>query len=314
MNKIFSVSALILVISMAYCLRSDMRDHLTKSSHNLSLISSYIKEFTVNRGEDLPQSSLHLLEKDVQLPEIKTLRATIEGPSKVMLEGRIEKFEYKAGPKPLRTGDKEFRGGVLVKNGRIVLVPRTGKFICEYDPETNTIIQTAEHGQEGGFGMGVVLDDGYTVILTPRGSRNVGIYDAKTKTYRNGAAHGIPSDNAFLGCVKISPDLIVFGPLHAKVVGLYNPTTDTYKDGPAHNEADTYNFSVITRSSLTGNVIFTPFNSRHVGIYDPVNNAYSSGAAHNANVTSAFSGSVELENGHIIMPPRDASFIGIYDP
>ncbi len=251
---------------------------------------------------------------ETRVPEVKTLKATLNDPTNVTFEGRVQKFEFKNGPKPLRTGDKEFRGGVLVKDGRIVLVPRTGKFVCEYDPVTNTIVQTAEHGQEGGFGMGVVLDDGYTVILTPRGSKNVGIYDAKTQTYRDGATHGIPSDNAFLGSVKISPELIVFGPLHSKVVGLYNPKTDTYKDGPAHNEAESYNFSIITRSSRTGNVIFTPFNSKKVGIYDPYKNTYTSGAAHNANVLSAYSGAVELENGHILMASRNAPHIGIYDP
>jgi hypothetical protein len=260
-------------------------------------------------GQEASISSL-----DVSVPEVHTIKALNITASAATFEGRVEKFEYIDGPKPDRTGDREFRGGVVVKDGRIVLVPRTGQFVGEYNPVTNTILQTAKHGQEGGFGMGVVLEDGYTVILTPRGSRNVGIYNALTQTYRDGARHERTTDNAFLGCVQISPELIIFGPLHAEVVGLYNPLTDTYTDGPAHNEADSYNFSVITRSSKTGNVIFTPFYSRHVGIYDPVNNTYTSGAAHHAGVLSAYSGSVELENGHILMAPRDARHVGIYDP
>jgi hypothetical protein len=273
-----------------------------------------IKNVNDIAGTESRKQNVYLHDNEIRVPEVKTLKAAHVSGSEATLEGRIEKFEYIDGPKPIRTGNKEFRGGVLVKDGRIVLVPRTGKFVCEYDPATNTIVQTAEHGQEGGFGMGVVLDDGYTVIMTPRGSRNVGIYDARTQTYRDGAAHGRSSDNAFLGCVKISPELIVFGPLHSKVVGLYNPKTDTYTDGPAHNEAETYNFSIITRSSRTGNVIFTPFYSKHVGVYDPNKNTYTSGAAHQANVLSAYSGSVELENGHILMAPRNASHVGIYDP
>jgi hypothetical protein len=255
-----------------------------------------------------------LPDQEIRVPEVRTLQATHVSSTKATLEGRVKKFEYIDGPKPARTGDKEFRGGVLINDGRIVLVPRTGKFVSEYDPITNTVSQTAEHGQEGGFGMGSVLDDGHTVILTPRGSRNVGIYDARTQTYRDGAKHGRPTDNAFLGSVKISTNLIVFGPLHSQVVGLYDPQTDIYKDGPQHYEADTYNFSVITLSSKTGKVIFTPFYSEYVGIYDPVKNTYTRGAAHNAKVLSAYSGSVELENGHIIMAPRNASHVGIYDP
>lgn len=253
-------------------------------------------------------------EQKVHIPEIHTLHATHINTSSATLNCRVEKFEYIDGPKPERTGNKEFRGGVLIEDGRIVLVPRTGKFVGEFNPITNTIVQTAKHGQEGGFGMGVLLDDGHTVVLTPRGSRNVGIYDALKQTYRDGAAHGRSTDNAFLGCVKISSELIVFGPLHSTVVGLYNPQTDTYTDGPAHNEADSYNFSLIIHSKKTGKVIFTPFYSKHVGIYDPSKNTYTSGAAHNTHVLSAYSGCVELDNGYIMMAPRDAAHVGIYDP
>jgi hypothetical protein len=95
---------------------------------------------------------------------------------------------------------------------------------------------------------------------------------------------------------------------------LYNPQTDTYTDGPPHNEAESYTFSIIIRSSRTGKVIYTPFNSKHVGIYDPDKNTYTSGAAHNAHVLNAYSGCVELENGRILMAPRDAAHVGIYDP
>ncbi len=252
--------------------------------------------------------------KEFTVPEIRTLPVSEMASATATFEARVLKYEYIDGPKPERTGNKEFRGGVVVKDGRIVLVPRTGQYVGEYDPATNTVKQTARHGQEGGFGMGSVLDDGYTVILTPRGSRNVGIYDALTQTYRDGAAHGRKTDNAFLGSAKVSPELIVFGPLHSKVTGLYNPQTDTYTDGPPHNEAESYTFSIIIRSSRTGKVIYTPFNSKHVGIYDPEKNTYTSGAAHNAHVLNAYSGCVELENGRILMAPRDAAHVGIYDP
>lgn len=270
-------------------------------------IGNTLEEEFGNAGQNVPGFKINV-------PEVHTLGVVQKGSSKATFEGRIEKYEFIDGPKPERTGNKEFRGGVLVKDGRIVLVPRTGQYVGEYNPFTNTVTQTAKHGQEGGFGMGIVLDDGYTVILTPRGSRNVGVYDARTQTYRDGAAHGRNTDNAFLGSVKVSPELIVFGPLHSKVLGLYNPQTDTYRNGPAHGEADSYNFSLIIRSSKTGKVIFTPFYSKHVGIYDPVKNTYTSGAEHNAHVLSAFSGCVELDNGHILMAPRDAPYVGIYDP
>jgi hypothetical protein len=187
---------------------------------------------------------------DDALPAVQTLSAEEESDRIVTLRGRVEKFQFVEGPAPERTGDREFRGGVLVEDGRIVLVPRTGQYVGEYDPRTGILRQTARHGHEGGFGMGSVVD-GYTVIMTPRGSRNVGIYDAKTQTYRDGAPHGQQSDNAFLGSALVSPELIVFGPLNAPVVGLYDPVTDTYRDGPEHGEGGHYNVSVITLSTST---------------------------------------------------------------
>ncbi len=220
-------------------------------------------------------------------------------------------LRYVDGPEVPRTGDKEFRGGVLLEDGRIVLVPRTGQYVGEYDPASNVFEHTAPHHHEGGFGMGALADG--EVILTPRGSRNVGVYDPETRAYRDGAAHGQATDNAFLGSAKVSPELVVFGPLLANVVGLYNPETDVYWDGPEHNETDAYAFSTVTKSSLTGDVIFTPFRSAHVGVYDPRENTYRSGARVDEEMP-AYSGSVEAKNGKIIMAPRNAAHIGIYDP
>jgi len=249
---------------------------------------------------------------EVNLPEVRTGPASELTATAATLNGRIKQFEYVDGPSPRRTSDKEFRGGVLLDDGRIVLVPRTGQFVGEYDPATGTILQVAEHGQTGGFGMGSVID-GHTVIMTPRGSRNVGIYDARTRTYRDGAEHGHATINAFLGSAKVADNLIVFGPLNAEVVGLYDPTTDTYTDGPEHGESGRFRFSVITLSTKTGYVVFTPFDSAHVGVYDPATNTYIRGPAHHAE-TPAYSGSAEANDGIIVMAPRRAEHVGLYDP
>jgi hypothetical protein len=247
------------------------------------------------------------------LAEVSTGDAVPDSDGHGTLDARMEKFRYRNGPRMELTGDREFRGGVVVNTGRIVLIPRVGQFIAEYDPATEQLTRTAQHGQPGGFGFGSVVD-GTLVVMTPRGSRNVGLYDSSTQRYRNGAAHGQASDNAFLGSAMVRPDLIVFAPLNARVVGLYDPQTDTYRDGPTVPEQGHYLFSDIRVSSRTGEVIFTPFDSAHVGVYDPDENVYIQGPAHGARTTGAYSGIAELADGTLVMAPRNAKHIGLYCP
>ncbi|TVS12882.1 MAG: hypothetical protein EA424_22130, partial [Planctomycetaceae bacterium] len=246
-------------------------------------------------------------------PEVLADEASEPDDDLAPRQPRVEEFRYRDGPVMELTGDREFRGGVVVDGGRIVLIPRTGQFLAEYDPGTGRLTRTARHGQPGGFGFGSVID-GTLVVMTPRGSRNVGLYDSKTQQYRDGAAHGQASNNAFLGSAMIRPDLVVFAPLNARVVGLYDPQTDTYRDGPEVPEQGHYLFSDIHVSSRTGEVIFTPFDSVHVGIYDPNKNVYVQGPPHQAGTTAAYSGIAELPDGTMVMAPRNAKHIGLYDP
>ncbi len=247
-------------------------------------------------------------------PELRTGEAEAIGTVRATLQGRIEKFRFRSGPRVELTSDREFRGGEVVDDGRIVLVPRRGTHVGEFDPRTGRFERTAKHGQAGGFGFGALLDDGHTIVMAPRGSRNVGLYDAKTRRYTDGPAHGQASDNAFLGSVKVRDDLIVFAPLNARVVGLYNPRTNTYRDGPKVPEPGHYLFSGIIDDPASGKVIFTPFDSPHVGIYDPETDRYISGPAHQAGKTNAYSGVTRLADGTLLMAPRNADRIGLYDP
>lgn len=247
------------------------------------------------------------------LPAVLADEPSERGADLAARQPRVKEFRYRDGPVMELTGDREFRGGVVVDGGRIVLIPRTGEYIAEYDPSTGRLTRTARHGQPGGFGFGSVID-GTLVVMTPRGSRNVGLYDSQTQQYRDGAAHGQASNNAFLGSAIVRPDLVVFAPLNARVVGLYDPHTDTYRDGPEVSEQGHYLFSDIHVSSRTGEVIFTPFDSAHVGIYDPSKNVYVKGPPHQAGTTAAYSGIAELADGTMVMAPRNAKHIGLYDP
>jgi hypothetical protein len=247
------------------------------------------------------------------LPEVLTGEAIEHSDARVTLHARIEQFRYRDGPVMELTGNREFRGGVVVDGGRIVLIPRVGQFVAEYDPGTGQLVRTARHGQPGGFGFGSVID-GALVVMTPRGSRHIGLYDSGTQQYRDGAAHGQASDNAFLGSAMVRPDLVVFAPLNARVIGLYDPQTDTYRDGPQVPDQGHYLFSDIRVSSRTGEVIFTPFDSAHVGIYDPEKHVYFQGPPHRAGTTAAYSGIAELDDGTMVMAPRNAKHVGLYNP
>ncbi len=84
---------------------------------------------------------------------------------------------YSDGPAHGR-GWAAFAGGVVIPDGRVVLVPRNSPFIGIYDPSTGEYSDGPAHGRGGAaFAGGVVIPDG-RVVLVPYGSSRIGILSA----------------------------------------------------------------------------------------------------------------------------------------
>ena len=86
----------------------------------------------------------------------------------------------------------KYHGGVLLPDGRVVLVPRDAKHVGLYDPSKDQWTEGKDDlsaaGSDKYFG-GVLLPNG-RVVLVPYNAKHVGLYDAGGT--RNGAAYTIP--------------------------------------------------------------------------------------------------------------------------
>ena len=202
-----------------------------------------------------------------------------------------------------------FWGGVLLPNGRIILIPLSGANVGIYNPATDTFTNGAAHGRGvNAFRGGVLLPDG-RVIFVPLSSV-IGIYNPATDTYTNGPTQDRGFD-AFTGGVLLPDRRVIFVPYGSTNVGIYNSVTNTYTNGAAHGRGTTaFSEGVLLPD---GRVIFVPNGSPNVGIYDPINNTYTNGPTHGRGV-SAFMGGVLLPDGRVVFVPYRSNNVGIYNP
>jgi hypothetical protein len=145
---------------------------------------------------------------------------------------------FTAGPSvPLgsgRTGDHGSRyfGGVLLPDGRVVLVPSNAAAIGLYDPDTSTFtagpnVPTDSSGyHESMYCGGVLLPDG-RVVLVPNNAAALGLYDPVNNTFTIG-----PSVLGYAGGVLLSDGRVVLVPKNAAAIGLYDPATSNFTTGP----------------------------------------------------------------------------------
>jgi hypothetical protein len=167
-----------------------------------------------------------------------------------------------------------FAGGVLLPDGRVLLVPYSSTTIGLYDPVNNTYTNGPVHGQ-GSFAFwgGVLLSDG-RVLLVPFISTVVGLYNPVTNTYTDGPVTG---NNFFLGGVLMSDGRVLLVPYSSTTIGLYDPagTIGTYTNGPVHGRGSNAFWGGVLLPD--GRVLLVPHTSTTIGLYDPVTNTYTDG-------------------------------------
>ena len=90
-------------------------------------------------------------------------------------------------------GSPKYRGGVLLPDGRVVLVPWDAKHVGLYDPSTDRLTEGQDDLSALGsskYNGGVLLPNG-RVVLVPGDAKHVGLYDAGGT--RKGAAYTVAS-------------------------------------------------------------------------------------------------------------------------
>merc|ERR1712167_338701 len=75
------------------------------------------------------------------------------------------------------SGQNKYKGGVLLPDGRVLLVPLNANTIGLYDPQDNTFIKGPNVGSgQNKYEGGVLLPDG-RVLLVPLNADTVGLYN-----------------------------------------------------------------------------------------------------------------------------------------
>jgi hypothetical protein len=260
---------------------------------------------------------------------IKAWLGTLQGRSYVTSRGT---GTYANGPVHGQ-GSVAFVGGVLLPDGRVLLVSLESAVIGLYDPVTNTYTNGPAHGQRrddldwypAAFWGGVLLPDG-RVLLVPynrssgsfSGSPSIiGLYDPITNTYTDGPSLSVTLSSqsslilAFQGGILLPDGRVLLVPFRSGSIGLYN-LDGTFTAGPG---AGGCGGGVLLPD---GRVVLVPHSSTTIGLYDPVTNTYTDGPAHERQIegfqAGAFAGGVLLPDGRVLLVPLESTTIGLYDP
>eukprot|EP01046_Picozoa_sp_COSAG06_P027170 COSAG06_NODE_2381_length_6980_cov_11.893039_2_plen_631_part_00 len=218
-------------------------------------------------------------------------------------------------------GEANYRGGVPLPDGRVLLVPSNANHVGLYDPSTDAWREgkddlsalSSSYKYEGG----VLLPDG-RVLLVPSSANHVGLYDPSTDAWRQGK-DAVGSDHKYPGGVLLPDGRVLLVPLGANHVGLYDPSTDTWREGKddlsaAGSSYGKYNGGVLLPD---GRVLLVPYYVNHVGLYDPSTDAWREGKDDLSAVgyyTGKYEGGVLLPDGRVLLVPYYVNHVGLYDP
>lgn len=177
-------------------------------------------------------------------------------------------------------------GGVMLPDGRVLLVPNLSEQLGLYDPATNTFtvgpdVPTSWSGSGwyNNYAGGVLLPNGQ-VVLVPRSAQCIVIYDpAKNAIQARQVSGDSVQPNKFAGGVLLPDGRVLFAPMDGPDdktsyghVGLYDPATGNYTTGPQVQGGESCSGTMRFCGAVllpNGRVVFVPHCSATVGWYDP---------------------------------------------
>jgi hypothetical protein len=220
----------------------------------------------------------------------------------------------------------EYSDGVLLPDGRVVLVPSNAMTIGCFNPATNAysvVVDTSRYAHVAHTGVyigriysgGVLLRDG-RVVFVPHNSIVVGIFDPTTNTYNT--IPGAPGGAAYSDGVLLRDGRVLFVPYCATTIGIFDPVTNAYSTVPGvqvHGTSGAYKSGVLLND---GRVVFVPWNAMKAGIFNPATNEYREVAQRSPtgfmHYSAEYANGVLLPDGRVLFVPRDTWNIGIFDP
>ena len=261
------------------------------------------------------------------------------------LEGHAEAtWGGRPGPYVL-AGPKKYAGGVLLLDGRVMLVPHDEDSIGLYDPY-HSLFAT---GPSVGFGKckyagGVLLPDG-RVVLIPQcpyrgmhkendqlnGLLYVAIYDPRNETISFKANSDLQYNfnsqgdfQVYCGGVLLPDGRVLAVPSYIPPqsvsednvgIGIYDPKTNEFHENFGHTSKtrtshlyNQYSGGVLMPD---GRVLFVPNASSAIGLYDPRTNTFADGPTLSY---TGYVGGVLCPDGRVVLVPDTASYIYMFDP
>ena len=228
----------------------------------------------------------------------------------------IEPIVYTAGIED--EWEQGYRGGVLLTNKNILMVPFNHTNLRVFNVETKTFTEQGTHGYgPGAFSGGVNLKNGKT-ILVPYNSTHIGFY------FNSGffitTNHQLLTAPYFDGGVLLPHNgWVCMIPARANRVGLVDTS------GGVGYENSNATFNIIGDSNQysggvllsDGRVVLVPHGNPYLRIYNPIEDKFdkiSMIPPEISNVDRSFSGGVLGRNGIVYMAPYNAQKIGMYNP
>lgn len=201
-----------------------------------------------------------------------------------------------------------YNGGVLLKDGNIMLVPyERNDGTCIYNPSTDTI--TEINGQEfttpsgKSFYSGQLSLDGTYVLLTPFNSPfalKVGTSAPYDRVFA-GLGTTFTGGSNFSGSVLLPDGRVFFVPYNSTVAYIYNPNTDTFSiaGGTYLGVPAKYRTGILMPD---GRICMPPFGFQKVAYYDPITNTTSFSVTIGS-ASYKYAGGTVLEDGRIVIAP-----------
>lgn len=206
------------------------------------------------------------------------------------------------------SGERKFCGAVLVRNGKVLLVPRKNSAAAVYDPISNSFENLPLGGLDGDFRGGCLLHSG-RVYCTPCNSETAVIFDPEVGRFSATVAFGAGKDR-FIGCLVLTSGHVFNVPFNNTHAVVYNPNTDTAVDiSFTDGGSGAFSGGVLLPD---GRVYCVPYNRANAVIYDQKTGEISDTATLSG--SAKFSGGVVLPDGRVFNVPFNYSSATIYDP
>jgi hypothetical protein len=212
-------------------------------------------------------------------------------------------------------GVARYCGGVLVPDGRVVLVPYDSTTVGIITPETNQY-STFAIGVSGvnRFVGGVLLPNG-DVMFIPHANLNIWFFRPSTNTsFAIGTmSPATGSTNAFSGGVLRNDGTVILIPYSSANTGIYNTNTGVYSAITRPDAvAGAYRGGVLLPD---GRVLFVPYRSLKITIMN-TNNTYTliTMSPVPAVTSGAYHCGILVADGRVILVPMTSTTIGIFDP